>query len=787
MAEGKFVISAQNRIKEGLDAAQRDLGSFTTAAENLGKKLEAAFTATAIVAGLKKLGEATFDCYKEFGEAERRLNPLKIALDHNDASIRRATGLIENMSKMTLASKDDIEGLVSELAALGKSDDEIEAITRASVNLSNVTGKDLNSAFTLVNATYSGTAGKLDKLLPQIGDLTKEQLAAGGATNLINERFGDLSAKLADNDIPQKLKNIQDGFSDLKENIGQQAAGFFDPMITELNKFITGLNKTIEAQRIATRQMMTQNKFNNLVMKGDAAGVSDFMAGMSGSMTKAEGQAWIDTARKQNPLATGAQAAALRAAELAVLTFPVKLAEAVETIRTTTTGGAPLRGSTTSTPIVEKSLASDAMNASDYAWSLRYAGLANVYFDSISDTSLASDALSASDMAWSNRYAGLAKEYTDSIPNTSLATEALSEADKAWSARYAGLAKVYADSIHQTSLASDALSASDQAWSDRYARLAEAFRNTPLPALPTDGGGFRAQGQSTISGPIGGGGASPAAQIAANTGILDTISQALRGSLTTVMSGMTSFTSAISGSLGTIMSALGPFGNMIAGMNPALALLIPVIDGFAQIMGPVLTATLEPVIGALTAVGTILAQALLPVFDALYPIINTIAEIFMVALSPILTLVAANFEMLGAVIELLSPILGIVAKAFIIVTSPIEFVADMLTALGRNIAIFIHNLKGLFVANQRDYVGFESDAFTGLGDRLNRIDSLMNTKATFTERGGATSTASESASYRTQSITINIYQQAAVVGQAGMTEFARIIRGEFVQLGYMGQ
>jgi len=61
---------------------------------------------------------------------------------------------------MSLASKDEIEGLVAELATLGKSDAEIDRITRAAVNLSNVTGQDLNTAFTLINGTYAGTAGK---------------------------------------------------------------------------------------------------------------------------------------------------------------------------------------------------------------------------------------------------------------------------------------------------------------------------------------------------------------------------------------------------------------------------------------------------------------------------------------------------------------------------------------------------------------------------------------------------------------------------------------------------
>ena len=242
MAQGTFVVSAQNKIKEGLDAAKKDLLGFEDAAKKVGDTLKTALTVTAIAAGLKKLGEAAFDCYTEFGEMDRRMRQLKIALDNNDASFRRNIDLIERMGRSTLASKDDIENLVSELASLGKSDKEIEAITTAAVNLSNVTGKDLNSAFTLINATYAGTTGRLTQLLPEIGNLSKEQLAAGEATKIINDRFTTLSQTLAADNIPQKMKNLQTSFGDLKENIGELTAGVFSGFTDQLQTFLDGLN-----------------------------------------------------------------------------------------------------------------------------------------------------------------------------------------------------------------------------------------------------------------------------------------------------------------------------------------------------------------------------------------------------------------------------------------------------------------------------------------------------------------------------------------------------------------
>lgn len=247
MADAKVLVSAENRLKQGLDDAKKDLLGFGDAAEAIGNKLKNALTVTAIVVGLEKLGKAAFDCFVEFGEGERRIKQLKIALDNNETSFNRATRLIDEMRGMSLASKDQIEGLVTELATLGKSDAEIDKITRAAVNLSNVTGQDLNSAFTLINGTYAGTAGKLEKLIPELADLTKEQLAAGGAADLINGKFGEMSRQLAEDNIPQKIKNIKDGWDDLKQNFGQAVAPIFNPILEGINQIITGWNKAAEA------------------------------------------------------------------------------------------------------------------------------------------------------------------------------------------------------------------------------------------------------------------------------------------------------------------------------------------------------------------------------------------------------------------------------------------------------------------------------------------------------------------------------------------------------------
>jgi len=243
--EAKVVITAKNDIRAGLDNAKQDVKGFGDVAEQVGKQIKTAFTFLAIFEGLKQLSSAAFDCFKEFGEGERRMKQLKIALDNNSESFTKATRLIDEMNEMTLASKDDIEDLVGELAALGKSDEEIDKITRAAVNLSNITGKDLNTSFTQLNATYTGTSGKLGQLIPELGNLTKEELESGKAVEIVNQKFGELSKTLASDNIPQKLKNINEDIGDIKEEIGRVIAIEFGPLLDKVGAFISGAKEKI--------------------------------------------------------------------------------------------------------------------------------------------------------------------------------------------------------------------------------------------------------------------------------------------------------------------------------------------------------------------------------------------------------------------------------------------------------------------------------------------------------------------------------------------------------------
>ena len=217
MATAKVIIAGQNNIGPAVKSAQGDISSLTNVAQKAGDTLKKAFTVTAILAALKKLGDGCAACFNSFWEAERKYNQLQIALGNTNA-YNQAVTTIKNLSRQTLSSKSDIESMVSELAALGKSSDEIDKISSAAVYLSNVNGKDLNSSMTTLLGTYNGTTTQLRKLGIDVSDLTKEQLAQGAAVDTVISKLKVYSDQLAEIDTRQHVNNINNAWGDIKQS-----------------------------------------------------------------------------------------------------------------------------------------------------------------------------------------------------------------------------------------------------------------------------------------------------------------------------------------------------------------------------------------------------------------------------------------------------------------------------------------------------------------------------------------------------------------------------------------
>ena len=200
----------------------------------MGDTLKKVFVTGAIATAIKKIGDSVIDCMNSFNDADRAYKQLALSLNDTEG-FDKVSDSIKKLSRQTLSSKGDIESMVSELAALGKSADEIDQISQAAVYLSNVTGKDLNSSMTTLLNTYNGTTKALDKLGIDTSNLTKEELAQGAAVQVVIDKFGELSEEMSKNDTKQTIKNIKDSLQDMKQSIGDLVNFVIGPALQQID------------------------------------------------------------------------------------------------------------------------------------------------------------------------------------------------------------------------------------------------------------------------------------------------------------------------------------------------------------------------------------------------------------------------------------------------------------------------------------------------------------------------------------------------------------------------
>jgi hypothetical protein len=769
-AQAKVIIKGQNDIGGAVKAAASDLGGLKSAADKLGGALKAALSVTAIIASVKMLGDAVSGCFTEFSAAERSYKQLALALG-DSASYEKVTAVVERLSSQTLAGKGDIEAMVAQLAALGKSADEIEGISEAAVYLSNVTGKDLNGSMMNLLDSYTGATSELVKLGIEIGEVSKEELAQGAAVDAVIAKLGSYSAMMAEADTAQYLTNMKNTWGDIRQQVGGIIDYNFGPWLGNLDVAFSGIKTNLV----------------NLVNYAGAV-IKNFPAAFKLALSTV----W----------------------EMLKRTFEwdsIKLiiSTTVENIGVVTT--AMLKAVFESIP---KMLGNTVVGV--ISWITYIAlNIESAILGAIQNT--INKAGQEIQGTWVGKLFGLGDKLasldvgaSDSARNASLYKQ---QADRSFENLGPILTGAVTDAIAMAKTV--ALNAADTAgaiYGDIGTDFKSALDEIVAPDLEAIAQKADAANQTKLLSQIassGAGTASSTAQTAENTEKTDTrvadqVGAMLSDGLNSLFSGMFGdvtggLTGMVAeemlGGVAAIAGTLQPIVDIIFNTLSPLGILLTILEGFVSVMEPALTAVFQPLVDVFTWIGTTLAGLFLPVLDMLYTAFALVGNILMAVLSPVLQSLAPVFQVLSGVMASLSPVLLLVAKAFTVLMSPVQYIADLFSwlgswvqYLGSVIATAAYNLVHPF--SQKRYEtnpgSFSSDAFSGLADRLSNIDAVAGQESV-ASNAVSTATAVGSAAYQgATQVTINIYQQAPVVGSGGMRAFAQMIRGEFEQLEYYG-
>jgi hypothetical protein len=183
--------------------------------------------------------------FKAFTEAERGEIRLQAALKgRHEIYERLKIDAAELQDKLGIED-DVIMGYQTFLANQGRTENQIRKTINAAVQLSHVTGEDLDSAVKKLDATFEGEVGKLGKVDAGFKNLTKAQLASGAAVDLVLEKYGDFAGKTS-NSTSTAIEHLSADFNDLEESIGS-AGGKLSRFIEEVDFAVKGLSRLMKS------------------------------------------------------------------------------------------------------------------------------------------------------------------------------------------------------------------------------------------------------------------------------------------------------------------------------------------------------------------------------------------------------------------------------------------------------------------------------------------------------------------------------------------------------------
>jgi hypothetical protein len=256
----KLRLVGAKKTKDDLKGVEGGIAKMGKAAAKAGAVF---FAAKGIVSGLSSVIELA--AQQELAEKQ-----LSTALG------RTSKNLLEQASALQKVTTFGDEVIISQqafLASLKFNEEQIKSIISASVDLSAATGISLESAVRNTAKTFSGLSGELGELIPQLRDLTAEEMKAGEAVKVIADLFGG-QAKETTNTLAGSIEQMKNQFGDLGEELGF----ILKPAVISVTNSLSGMaSMAVDAIQKTKSAMATARRAISDFIKGeDTRTLEDF-------------------------------------------------------------------------------------------------------------------------------------------------------------------------------------------------------------------------------------------------------------------------------------------------------------------------------------------------------------------------------------------------------------------------------------------------------------------------------------------------------------------------------
>ena len=243
-------------------SVEKSLGSMEKRLSSLGKSLSLKLTAPLTALGAVAIKNADTQV-----QAEAR---LLTAPDGRAEVQERLLRQASEIQSRTVIGDETIIQQQAYLASLGLTEQQIRDTTEASVQLAAATGMSLDTAVKNLAKTFGGMTGRLGESIPQLKELTKEQLQNGEAVKYVLDNYKGYAETAAKKGLGS-MKQLQNAWGDFLEQVGAA-------MMPVVQKIAGMLQVVVQAmQRISPEAMKII-----VVIGGIAAAIGPLSLAISG-------------------------------------------------------------------------------------------------------------------------------------------------------------------------------------------------------------------------------------------------------------------------------------------------------------------------------------------------------------------------------------------------------------------------------------------------------------------------------------------------------------------------
>lgn len=184
----------------------------------------------------------------------------------NNSNVSQLKKFAGELQSISAVGDEELLPLMAQLASAGRTQVEIQDIMKAALDVSASGTMSLESAVKNLNKTYSGLSGELGENIPEIKNLTKEQLQNGDAIAIIQEKYKGMAEEVTKSTGGMtKLKN---SLGDLKEVLGEVPAKIKNAVGNTLSSFVDNIAEKMKMAKDDAQHFRDILEFKDVAKNG---------------------------------------------------------------------------------------------------------------------------------------------------------------------------------------------------------------------------------------------------------------------------------------------------------------------------------------------------------------------------------------------------------------------------------------------------------------------------------------------------------------------------------------